>query len=340
MTIRFKNNSIEFESGTNKWVLVETNSGFDFTGAIRAQEFLSFANIGVTAGYTSGGNTPPNLTNIVDSFPFATIANATDVGDLTVARSLRPAGQSSSSFGYTSGGATSNPFSGYASSNVIDRYSFGTANNATDVGDLTVARHGVAGQSSSTHGYSSGGQTLPTPTNTNVIDRFPFAATGNASDVGDLIQSRIYVGGQSSDTKGYTSGGQIPPATYYNTIDSFPFSTNTNASDVGDLTTTGSGIAGQNSFIHGYSSGRNSPGSAVIDKFLFSTNANATSVGSLTVGRSWAAGQSSSTYGYTSGGYIGSTMNTIDRFPFATDSNASDVGDLTQVREGSAGQQV
>ena len=39
---------------------------------------------GTAAGYTSGGTTG-TVSNVIDKFPFATNANATDVGDLTVA---------------------------------------------------------------------------------------------------------------------------------------------------------------------------------------------------------------------------------------------------------------
>ena len=42
---------------------------------------------GNVSGYTSGGYTPPvTYLNTIDKFPFASNANATDVGDLTVAR--------------------------------------------------------------------------------------------------------------------------------------------------------------------------------------------------------------------------------------------------------------
>jgi hypothetical protein len=43
---------------------------------------------GTIAGYTSGGEAQlgSTTTNIIDKFPFATDSNATDVGDLTVAR--------------------------------------------------------------------------------------------------------------------------------------------------------------------------------------------------------------------------------------------------------------
>ena len=41
--------------------------------------------------------------------------------------------------------------------NVIDKFSFATDGNATDVGDMSVHRWAVAGQSSTTDGYASGG---------------------------------------------------------------------------------------------------------------------------------------------------------------------------------------
>ena len=43
-----------------------------------------------TSGYTSGGGLP--VVNTIDKFPFASDANATDVGDLTFAR-MSAAGQ-------------------------------------------------------------------------------------------------------------------------------------------------------------------------------------------------------------------------------------------------------
>ena len=48
------------------------------------------------------------------------------------------AGQSSTASGYSSGG------SGYV--NTIDKFSFSSDGNATDVGDLTQAREQAAGQ--------------------------------------------------------------------------------------------------------------------------------------------------------------------------------------------------
>ena len=90
-------------------------------------------------GYTSGGDTGA-VSDVIDKFSFSSDGNATDVGDLTVARNNTPAGQSSSTYGYASGGNTG------AVSDVIDKFSFSSDGNATDVGDLTVVRYSSAGQ--------------------------------------------------------------------------------------------------------------------------------------------------------------------------------------------------
>ena len=46
------------------------------------------------------------MSNIIDRFPFASDANATDVGDLTVSRGDAPGGQSSTTHGYATGGSS------------------------------------------------------------------------------------------------------------------------------------------------------------------------------------------------------------------------------------------
>ena len=306
----------------------------------------------------SGGRTPPAV-NIIDKFPFASDANGTDVGDLSVSRQ-GVTGQSSHVSGYKSGGYNV-PLSPFIYSNVIDKFPFATNGNATDVGDLTVARFGPAGQSSNVSGYASGGfiaPPAPSPLRySNVIDKFPFATNANATDVGDLTQSRRFAAGQSSTVSGYTSGGQIvtvpaPPDIYVSTIDKFPFATNANATDVGRLTRWMYVVSGQSSDVSGYTSGgygRLPPGSPrpaspatyrnIIDKFPFATDANATDVGDLTVARSSSAGQSSTVSGYASAGYTGDAVNVIDKFPFATDANATDVGDISTTISSAAGTQ-
>ena len=57
--------------------------------------------------------------------------------------------------GYSAGGYNDPGVATY--SNIIDKYSFSTDGNATDVGNLTVVRGYASGQFSSTHGYTAGG---------------------------------------------------------------------------------------------------------------------------------------------------------------------------------------
>lgn len=190
-----------------------------------------------THGFDSGGN-DPSASNVVEKFLFATNTTASDAGDLSVART-QAAGQSSETEGYTTGGQLSPPFpfSPNEQTNVIDKFSFSSFVTASDVGDLTQVRARSSGQSSKTHGYSSGGIQNPPPVNFNTIDKFPFSSDTDATDVGDMVFIvNDSAAGQNSREHGYISGGG-GNGTYINTmIQRFPFATDTNASDVGNLT--------------------------------------------------------------------------------------------------------
>ena len=261
-------------------------------GDLTSPSYVATGNQSSVNGYVSGDGNFAKA-NRIEKFPFSSDANATDVGDLTQAR-FGTAGQSSITHGYISGGAEeTGPSNG---TNVIDKFPFSTDTNASDVGDLSITRGGSSGQTSSTHGYTSGGLSnlyAPPFILYNTIDKFPFSSDGNASDVGDLTQARYSLAGQSSDASGYVSGGTglgIPP---YNTIDKFPFSSDANATDVGDISTR-SDLAGTSSSASGYShGGANPPGTDLfsrIDKFSFSSDGNATTVGDLLAAKQYTAG--------------------------------------------------
>ena len=239
--------------------------------------------------------------------------------------------------GYISGAGIGSSFS-----NVIEKFSFTSDGNGSDVGDLTVTRGGTAGQSSNTHGYNSGGANTD-PTAKDEIDKFSFSVDGNATDVGNLSQARYLVTGQTSSTHGYSSGGYTKayPGTRYDNIDKFTLSSDADATDVGNLTLAGHSPAGASSSTHGYNAGRVEPTiSNIIDKFSFSADGDATDVGDLATTLHAGAGNSSTTHGYSSGGRTGpsSNSNVIQKYPFATDANATDVGDLTVTRAYVAGQ--
>jgi hypothetical protein len=93
-------------------------------------------------------------------------------------------GQSSTTSGYRSGGYSA-PSSVSTVANIIDKFSFSSDGNSTDVGDLTSVRAAASGTSSTASGYSAAGATSA-PTRVNIIEKFPFASDGNATDVGDI----------------------------------------------------------------------------------------------------------------------------------------------------------
>ena len=313
---------------------------------------------GSTSGYNAGGGFPvATQGSIIDKYSFATDANATDVGDLSLIKWVA-AGQSSNANGYASGG-TANPGQGYgpganpATVGEIDKYPFASDGNATDIADLYARINSAVGQSSADNGYVSGGTTTnpapgqvstePFTNNSNIIQKFPFASDTNGSNVGDLTEGRKKPAGQSSSTHGYNAGGLQPPL-YLNTIDKFTFASDANATDVGDLTNGYFDAMGQSSSSSGYSSGGNTTPPFqlrdTIEKFPFATDANASNVGSLTSARDEAGTSSSTASGYTAGGRNPGYTNIIDKFPFASDGTASDVGDLTSNRAQIAGAQV
>ena len=76
--------------------------------------------------------------------------------------------------------------------------------NATDFGDLTVARQNHGSASSPTRQVNMGGAT---PSASNVIDFTEIMTTGNAVDFGDLTAARSNGMPVSSSTRGvYASG--------------------------------------------------------------------------------------------------------------------------------------
>ena len=75
--------------------------------------------------------------------------------------------------------------------NTIDKFSFATDGNASDVGDLINTFYSATGTSSTVSGYTAGGYT---PSTYDVIQKFPFTSDGNATDVGNLTLARATAG--------------------------------------------------------------------------------------------------------------------------------------------------
>ena len=230
-----------------------------------------------TYGYICGGQ--PSTAN-VDKYAFASDGNAVDANfDMSGVREMG-AGSSSSTHGYTqAGGAASESLV-----NIIDKFSFSSDGNATDIGDVVQQRCRLAGHSSATYGYGSGGNTAGagTPYYDN-IEKHSFSSDGNSTDVGNLTVGRgSDGGGGSSATHGHTAGGYAGGSS--NVIDRFSFSSDGNATDVGDLTVSVRHLAVASATSYGYAAMGYS-NTVTIQRWSFSTTGNTADWADLTVAR-------------------------------------------------------
>ena len=221
--------------------------------------------------------------------------------------------------------------------NVIQKYSYSSDGNATDVADATAAFSQHITTYSATDAFTHGGYG-PSAERANV-DKFNFSSGTDATDFGDHPGTGRYGGATSSPTHGYIHGGNAAASSYgapgQQHITKFPHS-------AGTLSTTlvsGTGLSAVSRYnqtnaseTHGYVSSLG-PSDNKIEKYSFSTDGATTDVGDLLNstddGRGTHSGLMSDVaggYGYVNSGYLDTTYD-ISRYPFASDGNAADVGD-------------
>ena len=273
----------------------------------------------IAGGYTGADA----FTNVVAQINISNTANATDYGDLTLARSNFAGGGSDTRAVFA--GGYGNSFSTY--SDVIDYKAFSSSGNLSDFGNLSVGRaevHTIG--NSNTRLIFAGGYT---GSNSDVIDYITIASTGNATDFGNLSAATYRTGNGvvSSETRGVTMGRSGANEIQFITIASVGNSRDfgdlsVNRYQVGQLSSSTRGIAGGGYTV---SDGSNSN---VIDFIGLASMANATDFGDLTVARYRIAGASSPTRGIFAGGTT-STTDVIDYVTIASTGNALDFGDLT-----------
>ena len=270
--------------------------------------------------------------------------------------------------GYESGG--------HGFNNKVDKFSFTSDGNSTDVANLTENKKRATATPSNTHGYTAGNYS---PSG-NVIEKMAYASDSDGADVGDLVTARGRASSQASSTNGYVSSGGDNP-TIFSIVEKYSFVSDGNSTSVGNVAISREAPNGHSSSTHGYctkGSDRNdwerfafasdstvtamtgvatnntsSGGSCSssthgynvgggvtnqIDKFSFSSDANATDVGDLTASKYLATGTSSTTNGYAAGGYPNN--GNIEKFSFSSNGNASNIGSLTDANYGGAGHQV
>ena len=248
---------------------------------------------------------------------------------------IQPYVQGGSQYGYVGGGAQTGSWS--TKTDAIQKYSYTSDGNSTDICNLSAVVAGCSGNSSQTHGYRHGGYASGAPgPQQNIIEKFPFATEANTSDVGDLPTTQGMCTHSVNKTNwdyGFTQGGHWPAVTH---IYKYSLVTDGDGADHGDLAVATGGIPGGcSSATHGYTAGGYGPPyMTTIQKHSFTTAGNATSVGNLVSAGHYGAGASSNTHGYHK---VNTANGGIDKWAFASDGTATNVGNSHHNGSGNSG---
>jgi len=306
------------------------------------------ANLGAV-GIVAGGqnnDSSGSVLNVIEKFlAAASTGNATDFGDLTVAR------HASSSMGNDTRAIFAGGWDNYAGSsrsNVIDYITYATEGNATDFGDVAATTSDAnCSASNNVRGITFGGRLYSNGNLSNSIEYLTIASTGNATDFGDLSVGGSYTqrhrqgnGMSGSTTRGLASGGYTPAA-LSNVIQYVTIASAGNSTDFGDMSSSTDELAHMSSNTRGVIAGGTGGGGTYINTIEYVTIAstgNVTDFGDMTAGKGYLQGASSSTKGFIMGGHTGSAaLNTIETITFSTTGDGTDFGDLTAIsRSGSA----
>ena len=193
-----------------------TNSRFQATTLSNSTRALIAQ--GVTTNLSSAVNS-------IDKLTIASLGNATDFGDATIV-AQDPNSVASTTRGIIAGGI--NNVGGASEKNTIAYVTIASDGDASDFGDLTVARYALGNGGNSTRGLFAGGNGGGT---VNTIDYITIASTGNATDFGDLNVTREYFSGASSSTRAVFGNGSDSNKG----MDFVTIASTGNASDFGDL---------------------------------------------------------------------------------------------------------
>jgi len=244
-------------------------------------------------GFTTYGA----FTNVIDYITIPAPGNATDFGYLTAVRSgLAATSDGINNRGVFGGGAyDNNGIYGYR--NTIDYIDITSPGNATDFGDLTVAREDLAATSNGADnkGVFAGGKADSGLVNT--IDYITIPTPGNAHNFGHLTAARYMLAATSNGANNKcVFGGGLSTDGRTNTIDYVDISSSGNATYFGDLTVARYGLAATSNGANNkcvFAGGDADSGLVnTIDYITIPTPGNAHDFGDLTVARLYLAGTS------------------------------------------------
>ena len=330
----------ELESGV-KTVITESTSGEMLGYGDVSPEYYIIPARGVFAG----GRETGDPYNIIEYITITTPGNASDFGDLTLARYVLVAtSNGASDRGVFAGGQVSASYY-----NIMDYITISTTGDATDFGDLLepMGGHNVCSNGINDRGLFSGGSTSK-----NVLVYITISSTGNATDFGNMSYEVYFHTSFSNGTnnRGIIAGGDTDEGGgaggRSNTISYVTISTPGNSTDFGDLNNTlmylaatsngtnNRGVVSGGSYNVNYYQSVN-----VIDYITITSTGNATDFGDLPVAKRDHTSTSNMTNnrGVFAGGYdaVGPNhLNNIEYITISSLGNATDFGDLTVARYG------
>ena len=277
---------------------------------------------------------------VLDYVTIATLGNATDFGDLSVPRTAKSGGSSSTRGIFINGRFS--PTAAYY--NIIDYVTISSTGNAFDFGDLTNHFNpAAAGTSNQVRGVYGGGY-FDYATAGNIgnlwlgnMGYYTIATKGDSSYFGELANKgrRSHTG--SNTTRGIfgSTRGGTPGETniWINSIEYVSIMTTGNAKDFGDMTIARSNAAGSmtSSTRMVMQGGLTPTYSNVIDYITMASLGDAIDFGDTGAGAEAGTAVSSPTRGVFLPG-TPSAGNTIEYITIATTGNAANFGDLSYGR--------
>jgi hypothetical protein len=273
--------------------------------------------------------------NVIEYITTGQPGNATDFGDLTIARTFLAA----TSNGSNDRGVWAAGFAGMIEQNIIDYVAIGTTGDAADFGDTTRTRHYVTGTS---NGTNNRGVFVGDNDNSNDIEYITITSLGNGTDFGDLTSSRREMTGNSCSN--YTNNRGLFPGGYATVwtanINYINISSLGNASSFGNMTAARGGVGGTSNGTGDrgvHAGGWGASYYDTIDYVTISTTGDATDFGNLVSATRHLAATSNMTnnQGVFGGGYLeaGSLVNIIEYITISSTGNSQDFGDLSASKD-------
>lgn len=244
-------------------------------GNLSTARYGGSCNSSATRAVCNGGS-DTGIINDIKYVEISALSDDYDFGNLLAARYICGS-CSSATLGVTIGGYT-----GAAYSDVLDKITIATTNDATSFGTLATASGGICGMGDSTRGVFTGGD----QNNTKII-YITYTTPGGGTNFGDAATATHYRAACSNSTRGIIGGG----ASFNNQIEYITIQSTGNGTSFGTLATGGratpSACASEiNGFFMG---GDKTPGGAYtneISYIQFDTLGNTNDWGDLTESKS------------------------------------------------------